>query len=235
MLLARAGYHVYRNTYALDEGNPLGYFEDVDVNATNDAILAPMHRSAWQRFLRRLNRKPDVSTTGAWLLDLDPRRLPAISVRRCHAEKFRELFALTPFGYKDPRFSFTLGALAPLIPENTFYVCIFRDPLQVVESTKKHASRSGVDADDKYCYAVWEAHYRCLLEHYRILGGRWLFISYQQLMDGVAVPRMEEFLKIRLDKSLIKRELNRAEGDGTLPDTVTQLFEQVRKLSDLVE
>jgi hypothetical protein len=233
LLLARAGYHVYGNTHPPDEGNPLGYFEDVDVNAANDAILAPFYCSAWRRFSRMLKRKPYVKSTGAWLLDLAPRELESISLRPEHVDKFRKLFARTPFAYKDPRFSFTLGALAALIPKNTFHLCVFRDPLQVVESSRKHALRSGVDVDDKYCFAVWEAHYRCLFEHRRKLGGQWLFISYQQLIDGVAVLRMEEFLKIRLDRTLVKPELNRAKAYGMLPDSVAQLYEQLLELSNL--
>ena len=220
-----------------DEGNPLGYFEDLDVIATNEAILASMHRSAWERFSRAVNRKPNVTGMGAglsWLLDLDPRRLGAISLKRAHAIRFRELFARIPFAYKDPRFSFTLSAIAPLIPKNTSYVCVFRHPLQVVKSTRRHASRNGIVVDDAYYFGVWEAHYGCLLKHYQDLGGQWLFVSYQQLMDGEAVPRIEEFLKIQLDRTLIKEELNRTEGSGVLPHRIAQIFERLKELENFV-
>jgi hypothetical protein len=234
LLLERAGYHVYSSTYPLDEGNPLGYFEDLDVVVTNDAILAPIYRSPWQRFSRAVNRKPNLMGTGSWLLDIGPRRLGAINLRPAHAAKFRQLFARIPFAYKDPRFSFTLRALAPVVPENTSYICVFRHPLQVVESTRTHASRSGVIVRDAYCFATWEAHYLCLLEHFRELGGQWLFISYQQLIDGEAVSRIEEFLKIQLDRSLVKAQLNRAHAVGTLPGRVAKLFEKLKELEDSV-
>ena len=230
LLLERTGYHVSSNTNTKDEGNPLGYFEDLDVIAINDAILAPIYRSRWQRFTRAVNRKPNIMGTGSWLLDLNPRRLGAISLKPTQAAKFKQLFARIPFAYKDPRFSFTLGALAPVIPKNTSYICIFRHPLQVVESTRKHSSRSGVVVDDAYCFAVWEAHYRCLLEHFRALGGQWLFVSYQQLIDGEAVSRIEEFLKTRLDNTLIRKDLNRAQTFGTLPDRVALMFERLKGL-----
>jgi hypothetical protein len=233
LLLERAGYHVYRNTYPQDEGNPLGYFEELDVVVTNDAMLAPIYRSPWQRFSRAINRKPNLMGTGSWLLDINPRCLGAITLHPAHAAKFRELFAQVPFAYKDPRFSFTLRALAPVVPKNTSYICVFRHPLQVVESTRKHASRSGVIVRDPYCFAVWEAHYLCLLEHFRELGGRWLFISYQQLIYGEAVSRLEEFLKIRLDRSLVREQLNRTQTFGTLPSRVAQLFERLKELENL--
>jgi hypothetical protein len=232
LLLERAGYHAYTKAYPPDEGNPLGYFEDLDVIATNEAVLAPFYRSRWQRFSRAIHRKPNIMGTGSWLLDFDARRLGTISLQPAQAAKFKELFARTPFAYKDPRFSFTLGAVAPVIPKNTSYLCVFRHPLQVIESTRKHASESGVVADDGYCFAVWAAHYRCLLEHYRELGGQWLFISYQQLIDGEAIRRIEEFLKIQIDKTLIKEELNRSQAVGRLPGRVAQMFERLKELEE---
>ena len=234
LLLERAGYHVYSKTYPQDEGNPLGYFEDLDVISTNDAMLAPIYRTRWRRFSRAIRRKPDIVGTGSWLLDFSLRQLGAITLQPAQAAKFRELFSRVPFAYKDPRFSFTLGALAPIIPRNTSYICVFRHPLQVVGSTRKQAARSGVVVSDEYCFDLWEAHYRCLLEHFRQLGGQWLFISYQQLMDGEATTRMEDFLKTRLDRNLVKKELNRAQAAGRLPDRIAQLFENLKELESLV-
>jgi hypothetical protein len=231
LLLARAGYHVYSSTYAPDEANPLGYFEDVEVNSTNDAILEPFYRSVWGRLSRMLKGKPQLPLPQAWLLDLHPIHIATLSLQPIHAARFGQLFARTPFAYKDPRFSFTLGALSPLIPKGTRYLCVFRDPLQVVESSQKHACRCGLDVDDKYCFAVWEAHYRCLLEHHRRFGGQWLFVSHEQLIGGAAIPRMEDFLRTRLDRTLIKPELSRAKGCGTLPDGIARLFEQLKELS----
>jgi hypothetical protein len=229
--LQEAGYHVCTYSHPPDEGNPIGYFEDLGVIMTNEAILAQFYHTAWRRISRKARGKPDIVATGPWLLDLDHRRLKDVRLRSDHADRFRNLFARTPFAYKDPRFSFTLKAIAPLIPADTVYICVFRHPLPVVESTKKQALRSGLILDDQYCLAVWEAHYRCLLEHYRTLGGQWLFISYEQLMDGLGVPRLEKFLKIRLDKTLIQPELDRTRGYGTQPDKVAQLFEELKALS----
>lgn len=230
LLLERAGYHVYTETYPPDDGNPLGYFEDIDVVSANDAILGPFYRSRWRRLLRRMNQKPNITGTGAWLLDLDPGLLKSVSLESDQAEKFRELFAHTPFAYKDPRFSFTLGVLAPIIPKNTLYICVFRHPLHVVKSTRKHALRSGVFLDDQYCLELWAAHYLCLLEHYQLMGGQWLFVSYEQLINGDAVPRMQEFLTVELDGALVKPELGRTQARGALPDRIVKVFGQLQEL-----
>lgn len=229
-LLERAGYHVYKTTYPPDEGNPLGYFEDFDVVNTNEAILGPIYRSTWRQFSRAIKRKPNVAGTGAWLLDLDPRLLKAVSLRSKEAQKFRELFAHPTFAYKDPRFSFTLGVLAPLLPKDTLYICVFRNPLPVVKSTRQQALRSGVVVDDRYCFRLWEMHYRCLLEHYRQIGGRWLFVSYEQMINGEAIPRMEGYLNVQLDRALVKQELNRSQAYGILTGRVAQLFDQLMEL-----
>jgi hypothetical protein len=233
LLLERVGYHVYSTSHPPDEGNPLGYFEDLDVVAANEAILSSVYRSGWQRMSRTIKRNPDIKGTGAWLLDLDYRRLKGVSLRSDDADKFRVLFARTPFAYKDPRFSFTLKAIAPLIPKNTVYVCVFRHPLQVVKSTKKQALRTGLVLDDKYCFAVWEAHYRCLLEHYREMGGQWLFVDYQSLIDGEGASRLEEFLDVQIDRVLIKKELSRSQTDGTVPTRISEMFEHLNELEEI--
>ena len=231
-LLVQAGYHGYKDTFPADEANPLGYFEDTDVVAGNESILTPVWRSPRLLFSRTLNRKPDVGFTGgAWLLDLDPSQLARISLKPRETERFTKLFARRPFAYKDPRFSFTLGALAPLIPQGTLQLCIFRDPLQVVESTRRKALQSGVAVSQKYCFSVWEAHYRCLLEHHRKLGGRWLFVNYWQLIDGTAVARMEDFLEVRLNRAQVKPELNRVQAKGHLPGSVAAIFRKLQELS----
>jgi len=138
-----------------------------------------------------------------------------------------------PFAYKDPRFSFTLGALAPLLPENTVYICVFRDAREVAESTRKHAGTYGMILEDEYCFAVWEAHYLCILEHRRRIGGHWLFVSHQQLMEGIGIRRMEQALQIPLDRSLVRKELKRSQARGILPPSIQRLSEQLEDLSTL--
>jgi hypothetical protein len=233
LLLEQVGYHVYTNSYPPDEGNPLGYFEDLEMIAANEAILKSAYRSAWQRFSRAIHGKPDIAATGAWLLDFDYRRLKNIKLTMDDARKFATLFSRVPFAYKDPRFSFTLRAIRALIPKNTAYICVFRDPLQVVKSTKNHALGSNVVPDDNYCFAVWDSHYRCILEHYREMGGQWLFVSYQSLIHGDGVSRLAKFLNLRLDKNLVKTELSRSKGDGTVPASISELHEQLRSLETI--
>jgi hypothetical protein len=230
LLLERAGYHVYRTAVPPDEGNPLGYFEDIEVIAANEAILNSCYRSPWQRLRRTIGRKPDIRSTGAWLLDLDHRRLKDLSVSPAHAQRFKTLFSHVPFAYKDPRFSFTLGVIQPVIPANTVYVCVFRDPLQVAKSTKKHALGSKIVLDDDYCFTLWHAHYRCILEHQQHIGGQWLFISYQNLIDGEAVAKLSRFLDVQLDRALVKQELSRSNSDGTVPAFVSELYEHLKIL-----
>jgi hypothetical protein len=230
LLLERAGYHVYTTSYPPDEGNPLGYFEDLDVIRTNESILSPFYRSGWRRTLRTIRRKPYIQGTGAWLLDLDYRSLKDISVKPEHAEKLKSFFSQTPFAYKDPRFSFTLNAVARFLPGNTNFICVFRHPALVVKSTLKQAARSGLPLDESYGLAVWEAHYRCLLEHRRQMGGQWFFVSYESLMNGDGASRLEEFLDVPLDRTLIKQELSRSGGDQSMPKEVVKLFYQLRDL-----
>ena len=232
-LLHGAGYHVCRTQQPPpDEGNPLGYFEDLEVVQTNEAILVPFYGSKWRRLLRAVRRKPNIVGLGAWLLDLDPSLLKAVRLRSAGADKFRDLFTRTPFAYKDPRFSFTLGVLAQIIPTNTAYLCVFRHPLHVVESTIKQALRGRVMVDDAYCLALWEAHYGCLLQHYNQIGGQWLFVSYEQMMNGEAVARIEEFLGVRLDRRIRKPELMRTHTAGRLSGRIAEIYDRLNALEE---
>lgn len=231
-LLARAGYHVYTRAHPPDDANPLGYFEDVDVINANEAILAPVWHSFMFRFSQLIKRKPHVRSTGAWLLDLQPGYLRNISLPSAEAETFNNLFTRKPFAYKDPRFSFTLAALAPIIPQETLYLCVFRDPLQVIDSTRRKAHISGINVSPEYCRSVWEAHYRCLLKHYHTLGGGWLFVNYQDILSGLSLPKIERFLQVKLDKSLIKPELNRATSGAYIRNSTTKIFEELKELSE---
>jgi hypothetical protein len=84
--------------------------------------------------------------------------------------------------------------------------------------------------DEGYCLAVWEAHYRCILEHHREIGGQWLFVSHEQLMGGDGVSRMEAFLKLQLDKALVKQELSRTEADGPLTGALPKSSNRLNEL-----
>src|SRR5215469_9078016 len=103
LLLERAGYHVYKNTYLPDDGNPLGYFEDLDMISANEALLKTTYRTPWRRLLRAIRGKPEIANTGAWLLDFDYRRLKDIELTSEHRDKFVSLLSREPFAYKDPR------------------------------------------------------------------------------------------------------------------------------------
>src|SRR5262249_54677158 len=150
-------------------------------------------------------------------------RLKEISLKAEHAEKFKTFFSCIPFAYKDPRFSFTLHAIAPLLPANIAFVCVFRDPTVVVESTIRQAERSGLTLDESYALSVWEAHYRCLLEHRRKTGGQWLFVSYESLIYGEGAARLEGFLDVQLDRTVIKKELSRSKSERSMPKEIAKL------------
>src|SRR5437879_5732793 len=96
-MLHGAGYYMGTHLIPADESNPKGYFEDDEINAINEALLAPVTPTlrcpsdGW----RWLARVP-VGTPVPFL--------PAIS-ERIEAQTRR-----IPFAFKDPRFCYTLPA-----------------------------------------------------------------------------------------------------------------------------
>jgi hypothetical protein len=238
-LLANAGFHVGKRTYPPDEGNPLGYFEDAEVNLANDALLQPFYDSFTARFRRGMTGRPQLAPLQGWLLDLNPRETYALSMPAHLRTSFADLFSRQPFAYKDPRFSFTLPTIISFVPERTVFICIFRHPQHVVASTIKEAQRDAaqrgwdVNLPISYCYRMWEAHYRCILAAYDALRFSCMFISYESLIVRKRLSAISELVGATLDAALIRPELNRAvrHSDVEAPESSEFLFSRLKRLS----
>lgn len=238
LLLANAGFYFGSRHIGYDEGNPLGYYEDRNVNNANDVLLWPYFRAGPARVWRRITRKPHLESWQGWLLDITPEQAEALSVPNSLRESFVEFFKRQPFAYKDPRFSFTLPAILPLLPSKTVFICVYRDPRQVVVSTIKEARKETKHRDwqDRYpinyCYRMWEAHYRCIINAYTKFQLSCVFVRYERLISGRCVSKISDLVGAKLDGSLIKPELNRIEPSAVpMPASTSALLAQLDELS----
>src|SRR5438105_10232021 len=92
-MLRGAAYYMGAHLIPADDGNPKGYFEDDEINAINEALLAPVT----PRFLRP-------SYGWRWLAQVPvgtPLTCPADIAERIEAQTRR-----VPFAFKDPRFCY---------------------------------------------------------------------------------------------------------------------------------
>lgn len=125
------------------EGNPLGFWENKDMDRLNEDLLAHM-AGGWDFLL-----PPIVE---GWDSD------PGLSPFRERANQLIESFGKRePWGWKDPRCSLTLPFWKSLLPGLKVVVCL-RHPLEVVRSLEKRVGGTAA-----FNYNLYLNYYRRIL------------------------------------------------------------------------
>lgn len=246
-ILAKSGYNTGDNFVAPRDTNPSGFFEDSTVAAVNDRILRTVVKPppAWgaigripvaRAVLRPwVVRMPDrMLDAGLWLAT--PSRTPSLPDGA--DATIREMVARQPFAYKDPRFCNTLPAWRPLLPAGTVRIVIFREPQRTANSIVKEMRTKPwyrhVPVDYPRAIAIWTALYTKLLEH-RNDGGAWVFVHYDQVLSGEAIPRLERALGVVLDASHRDPALKRSGASGASTNEADRVYAQLLALSQPAE
>jgi len=234
-LFQKTGYYTGDNLWGPTASNPLGYFEDVQVNAINEDLLDkvapwrprglagalwPMHR-ARTRYSQR------------WLLEL-----PAgTAIPRDHEldQRMSVVTSRRPFLLKDPRFSYTLSCWYPHLTGNTVFICMFREPERTVNSIRKivRAERYLRDltvSADSAC-AYWTAVYQSIFHQRAQLGGEWLFVHYDEILNDRALPILERVLGANADRSMLRPELKRSEPTGSASHAAGEVYKKLLEFS----
>ncbi len=60
---------------------------------------------------------------------------------------------------------------------------------------------------------IWTRMYQHILDSHR-RGGKWLFVHYDQLLDGAANSRLEKALGIAIAERFADPRLKRSKADG---------------------
>ncbi len=206
--LAGAGYHMGSGLYRARGANPKGFFESLAVNAINERLLAPhaplRSRWWWLRVWRA------IFPSERWLV-----RLPlatTIGATPNLAKRIAKQVARQPFAFKDPRFCYTLPAWRPLLPKDTSFVCIFREPGRTAASIREECRRKYPDVhlSDDEIFGIWSDMYRHVLDIHRHEGD-WLFVHFEQMIDGSAFAAIERHLDARVNRDFPDSRLRRAQ------------------------
>jgi hypothetical protein len=233
-MLSRAGYFMGDKLWPGNIGNPRGYFEDREITSINEELLAPLSpaRGALNKLLRR--NGCSFGKFQRWLAVIPPGARISCPARLSH--RIGAATARRPFCFKDPRFCYTLPIWRPYVGHAAL-ICVFRHPGVTANSILTECARSdylrGVKMDFQGALAVWEMMYRHVLEINFPAGGDWLFLHYDQLMDGTAATRIERLLEMQTDRSFADAELKRSTGVEQLPDRITSLYERLCGLAGL--
>ena len=233
--LAQSGYFMGERLYRPRHSNPKGFFEDVEVNAINEAILKPLTPSAPPQFRpRRLYRLLCRTVFSRRFTDGDRwlAKIPTSAPLTTTPELDDRIWALTtraPYCFKDPRFSYTLPVWRPRL-RNTRFVVAFRDPttsarsmLQESQAVPKLARLKLTFAD---CLEVWRLMYTHILDIHS-QEGDWLFLHYDQVLEGSGLDRLATFLEVTPDRSFPERALRRTQPAEEMLDNVRIVYERL--------
>jgi hypothetical protein len=234
-MLANVGYFMGDELWPGDVGNPKGYFEDRKVNSINDELLAPLTPAKPARRLRRWIRTEGYPLSlSRWLAVVPPD-----SSIPCPPEMIERIKAATshrPFCFKDPRFCYTLPLWRPYVG-NAAMICVFRHPGTTANSILTECSRAGylkgIRMDFNRALEVWEMMYRHVLEVHHPRGGDWLFVHYDQLLDGSAQTRIEELLQAKVDREFADQELKRSARTGQIALRLLRIYERLCEFAGL--
>ena len=230
-VLANSGYFTGDDYVNPRHSNPLGFFEDSQVNAINEDIMAEVLkmqpqglRRRWPVHRRRFRRGQ------MWLADLPVGT--RLQVPPGVEQRIKKTLASgTPYCLKDPRFCYTLPVWRPHLGEDVVYICIFREPWRTAESIVREVESadylSNLKVDPTRALGVWKAMYGHVLESHRY-DGEWLFVHFDQVLEFSAFPRLEEALGARLARSSPDAALRRSVSDASVEDA-----EAVRMYAEL--
>jgi GT2 family glycosyltransferase len=215
--LQGAGYFQGDALHAARASNPKGFFESAEVNALNEALLAPMSSPA--AGLRDGQRWLGVPMEGA-----QPVATPEL------AERIARLTARAPFCFKDPRFSFTLPAWRAALPSDTGFVCAFRHPVltatSLVREVQSASYLAGVPFDLARAFELWTATYRAIVER-EASRGDWLYVHYDQMLERAGRDRLAAFLDAAVDGAFPDPHLRRAMPALAAPAEALELYAEL--------
>ncbi|MHB8515181.1 MAG: hypothetical protein ACYDCT_07305 [Dehalococcoidia bacterium] len=205
-LLHTAGISVGHDLIEPDASNPDGYFEERAVVAVNEKILRDAGLHAW-------------FSTAA--------RAQIIDAARPHLDDMRALLADATPAWKDPRFSWTLEAWLPLLPEPPRVIVCLRSPGEVVASTLRYYGLAGDEAT-RAVEHLWRAQYERLLDvvgEYRLDA---TCVEYAALHAGGA-DAFAAFVGRPLDAAAVRRDLRH--HDAPVAPAARELYARVTALS----
>jgi hypothetical protein len=219
-LLVSAGYDAGKRLLPPDDANPGGFFEDRGVNDVNEELLRPIV-DAFGDFAGRYARP--LRPGERWLAVLPPDVL--VPTRPQLYAAMRAALSGSPWCRKDPRFSFTLEAWGPLF-RGALRVCVFRQPGDAAASIVAHAANGTLGLTRATALDLWHATYRRILD--RSAGrGDWLFLAYEDLLDGTGLAGLSTALHVPLDPGFVDRALRRSTGNHDVPAPVAQTYAEL--------
>ena len=65
------------------------------------------------------------------------------------------------------------------------------------------------------------------------VGGEWLFLHFDEVLEGRSIPILEERLGAYLDREMLRADLSRSTYAGSVVSSAEELYQQLIQLSML--
>lgn len=238
-LLHHSGYFSGNHLHPARLSNPKGFFEDVVINRINEHILENFDFSKLNNEYPRYSKpySPYSPRQGhRWLAYLKA----GTSISCENSEIIQKLtLAANPdkvFAYKDPRFSYTLPVWLPYLPEDTRFLCIFRNPVAVARSVISECETmeylKDFYIDQSLVFELWYQSYRnlLLLVDKHSLDQKVLFLSYEGLVTGKYLKKISAHLDTEIKAEFIEPALHRNKNAEPLPGFLQPLYNDLMNL-----
>jgi len=212
------------------DGNPKGFFEDSEVNQINEDLLAKVLPSR-PKLLGRWFFQSRPLMGQRWLSALPP--CTEIPITTEQIRRIENVVKNRPFCLKDPRFSYTLPAWRPYLPDSRF-ICVFRDPQSTVNSIMKEVQNEPhlhhFHISFKQALEIWILMYRSIIEY--ATSENWLFIHCNQILHGDGLQRLADFTQAEVDTSFPDAALQRSITEKPVPERALEVYRKLCELAD---
>lgn len=240
-MLRNSGYYLGDDYIQRRPANPKGYYEDREINCINDDLISYNEGRRLRSRIRR--RLPQVARSllgkelprmAHWLAKVPPHM--TLEVTDALRLRIEERVSHVPFCYKDPRFSYTIDTWRPSLPDDVRLLVVFRDPITTARSIVRDIHETGlvrrVKLTEEHAGAIWYSMYQNILARMKN-PDEYLFLHYQQIVDGDANVAIEEFLQAPVDGEFADRRVSRSKvsGLGSMPKVWSRTYEKLLELS----
>ena len=220
-MLSGCGYFMGYDLYISSrDANPKGFFEDRQINSINEELLLHVPGAAHYPYGHRWHAR----------VPLGVDCVPAPDI----AEWIADQTSHVPFCFKDPRFCYTLPAWQPYIGD-ALLICVFREPTRtahsIVEEIRRTSDDRTVELDYDGALELWVVMYRHVLERHRFQGD-WLFVHYDQLVEGSRVGVLESSLHAKVDWSFPDASLKRSSPDGEITEDAGRVYRELCEMAN---
>lgn len=240
-LLYHSGYFAGNHLHPARCSNPDGFYEDIIINRINEEILERFDFSKHNKdfpVFKKTYSPYNPYRGHRWLAFIEPGTIiectnEAILERIQNAVSIKQAFA-----YKDPRFNYTLPVWLPKLPQNTKFLCIFRNPVAVAQSVIQECNTINYLKDfyinEELVYNLWYNSYsHFLINMDDAVRNNTLFISYEDLVNNKMTSAISQHLNKEIKSSFINANLNRNKPDRDMPKHIKSLYLDLLDLSNI--